>query len=41
LEAEFGAVFKDGAGQPPLRTRLMARLAILKHTSYNLGDERT
>jgi IS5 family transposase len=38
LEAAFGAVYKDGAGQPPLPTRLMAGLAILKH-SYNLSDE--
>jgi IS5 family transposase len=38
LEAEFGAVYKDGAGQPPLPTRLMAGLAILKHT-YDLSDE--
>jgi len=32
LEEKFGAVYKDGAGQPPLSTRLMAGLAILKHT---------
>ena len=38
LEQKFGAVYKDGAGQPPLPTRLMAGLAILKHT-YNLSDE--
>jgi len=38
LEATFGAVYKDGAGQPPLPTRLMAGLAILKHT-YDLSDE--
>ena len=38
LEANFGAVYTDGAGQPPLPTRLMAGLAILKHT-YNLSDE--
>src|ERR1700704_4635326 len=38
LEGKFGAVYKDGAGQPPLPTRLMAGLAILKHT-YNLSDE--
>jgi hypothetical protein len=30
LEEKFGAVYKDGAGQPPLPTRLMAGLAILK-----------
>src|SRR5260370_4670911 len=38
LEEKFGVVYKDGAGQPPLPTRLMAGLAILKHT-YNLSDE--
>jgi IS5 family transposase len=38
LEERFGAVYKDGPGQPPLPTRLMAGLAILKHT-YNLSDE--
>jgi hypothetical protein len=38
LETKFGAVYKDGAGQPPLSTRLMAELAILKH-AYNLSDE--
>jgi transposase, IS5 family len=38
LEEKFGAVYNDGAGQPPLPTRLMAGLAILKHT-YNLSDE--
>jgi transposase, IS5 family len=38
LEEEFGAVYSDKAGQPPLPTRLMAGLAILKHT-YDLGDE--
>ena len=38
LEQKFGAVYRDGAGQPPLPTRLMAGLAILKHT-YNLSDE--
>jgi transposase, IS5 family len=38
LEEKFGAVYKDGAGQPPLPTRLMAGFAILKHT-YNLSDE--
>ena len=39
LEETFGAVYKDGPGHPPLPTRLMAGLAILKHT-YNLSDER-
>jgi hypothetical protein len=32
LEERFGAVYTEGAGQPPLPTRLMAGLAILKHT---------
>src|SRR6202165_2815875 len=38
LEEKFGAVYSDGPGRPPLPTRLMAGLAILKH-SYNLSDE--
>jgi len=38
LEREFGAVYTDDAGRPPLPTRLMAGLAILKHT-YDLSDE--
>ena len=38
LERTFGDVYCDGAGQPPLPTRLMAGLAILKHT-YDLSDE--
>src|SRR6202047_4893240 len=38
LEETFGAVYEDGAGRPPLPTRLMAGLAILKHT-YDLSDE--
>jgi len=38
LERHFGEVYKDGPGQPPLPTRLMAGLAILKH-SYDLSDE--
>jgi transposase, IS5 family len=38
LEEMFGAVYTDGPGQPPLPTRLMAGLAILKHT-FNLSDE--
>src|SRR5215813_7600079 len=38
LEERFGAVYSDTPGQPPLPTRLMARLAILKHT-YDLSDE--
>jgi transposase, IS5 family len=38
LEKNFGAVYTDGPGQPPLPTRLMAGLAILKHM-HNLSDE--
>jgi IS5 family transposase len=38
LEGKFGAVYEDGPGQPPLPTRLMAGLAILKHT-HDLSDE--
>jgi IS5 family transposase len=38
LEEKFGAGYADGSGRPPLPTRLMAGLAILKHT-YNLSDE--
>src|SRR5882762_7370437 len=38
LEEKFGAVYADGSGRPALPTRLMAGLAILKH-SYNLSDE--
>src|SRR5262247_616735 len=38
LEEKFGAVYSDKPGQPPLPTRLMAGLAILKH-SYDLSDE--
>jgi IS5 family transposase len=38
LETHFGAVYDDEPGRPPLPTRLMAGLAILKHT-YNLSDE--
>jgi len=38
LEGRFGEVYADGPGQPPLPTRLMAGLAILKHT-YDLSDE--
>ncbi len=38
LEVHFGTVYSDGAGLPPLPTRLMAGLAILKHT-FNLSDE--
>jgi transposase, IS5 family len=38
LEGRFGAVYADGPGQPPLPTRLMAGLAILKHM-HDLSDE--
>jgi IS5 family transposase len=38
LETRFGEVYSDGPGMPPLPTRLMAGLAILKHT-FNLSDE--
>ena len=38
LEQQFGAVYDDTPGRPPLPTRLMAGLAILKHT-YDLSDE--
>jgi transposase, IS5 family len=38
LEQRFGAVYEDTPGRPPLPTRLMAGLAILKHT-HNLSDE--
>ena len=38
LEAQFGAVYSDKPGHPPLPTRLMAGLAILKHM-HDLSDE--
>src|SRR5258708_1116517 len=38
LEEKLGAVYTDKPGQPPLPTRLMAGLAILKDT-YDLSDE--
>jgi transposase, IS5 family len=38
LEKTFGEVYTDGPGQPPLPTRLMAGLTILKYT-HNLSDE--
>lgn len=38
LEQQFGAAYEDKPGRPPLPTRLMAGLAILKHT-YDLSDE--
>jgi hypothetical protein len=38
LEEKFGSVYTDQPGRRPLPTRLMAGLAILKHT-FNLSDE--
>src|SRR5688572_23865483 len=38
LEEKFGEAYTDKPGRPPLPTRLMAGLAILKHT-YDLSDE--
>src|SRR5258708_25747273 len=38
LEREFGAVYTDDPGRPPLPTRLMAGLAILQDT-HDLSDE--
>jgi len=38
LEERFGAAYTDAPGQPPLPTRLMAGLAILKHMQ-DLSDE--
>lgn len=38
LEARFGEVYTDDRGHPPLPTRLMAGVAILKYT-YDLSDE--
>ena len=38
LEQRFGAVYEDKPGRPPLPTRLMAGLSLLKHT-YDLSDE--
>jgi IS5 family transposase len=38
LEARCGAVYDDDPGRPPLPTRLMAGLAILKHL-HDLSDE--
>jgi transposase, IS5 family len=38
LESRFGSVYEPGAGRPPLPTRLMAGLAILKHMNA-LSDE--
>ena len=38
LETRFGEVYSDEPGRPPLPTRLMAGLAILKHM-HDLSDE--
>lgn len=38
LEDRLGATYSDGPGRPPLPTRLMAGLAILKHM-HSLSDE--
>jgi transposase, IS5 family len=38
LEARCGAVYDDAPGRPPLPTRLMAGLSILKHL-HDLSDE--
>jgi IS5 family transposase len=38
LGTRFGAVYRAGPGQPPLPTRLIAGLLILKHM-HNLSDE--
>jgi IS5 family transposase len=38
LEERFGALYSDKAGHPPLPTRLMAGLSILKHM-HDLSDE--
>src|SRR5260370_14491493 len=38
LEENLGAVYTDKPGQPPLPTRLMARLAVLQHTD-DLSDQ--
>lgn len=38
LKQRFGKVFQDGSGMRQLPTRLMAGLAILKHT-FNLSDD--
>jgi IS5 family transposase len=38
IEQECGAVYSDGPGQPPMPTRLMAGIAILKYM-HNLSDE--
>lgn len=38
LQARFNSVYSEGPGMPPLPTRLMAGLAILKYM-FDLSDE--
>ena len=38
LEEKFGAVYADGSGRPPLPTRLMAGLAILKQSTVKYTE---
>jgi len=38
LKSRFDEVYSDGSGMPPLPTRLMAGLTIVKYT-YDLSDE--
>ena len=38
LEAEFDVLYSDGAGQPPLPTRLLMGLHYLKY-AFNQSDE--
>ncbi len=38
LETSFGAAYSDKPGHPPLATRMMAGIAILKHM-HDLSDE--
>ena len=38
IEVHCGEVYSDGPGMPPLSTRPMVGLAILKH-AFNLADE--
>src|SRR5271169_2148572 len=38
LEERFGSVYTDGPGSPPLPTRLMAGITVLKYM-YDLSDE--
>jgi transposase, IS5 family len=36
-EEQFGAAYSDKRGQPPVPTRLMAKLSIIKYT-HDLSD---